>query len=129
MQQRNLGGRRVSALGLGGMPMSIEGRPDRDQSIATIHAALDAGITPVSYTHLDVYKRQASVEAQNGEKASMLELYRRALAIRAEHPALGDGDRPVRVHHAGIPVLDHERPFRPCQPSRGNRGRRDAISV
>ena len=34
----------------------------------------------------------ASVEAQNGEKASMLELYRRALAIRAEHPALGDGD-------------------------------------
>ncbi len=45
MQQRNLGGRRVSALGLGGMPMSIEGRPDRDQSIATIHAALDAGIT------------------------------------------------------------------------------------
>ena len=31
MQQRNLGGRRVSALGLGGMPMSIEGRPDRDQ--------------------------------------------------------------------------------------------------
>jgi aryl-alcohol dehydrogenase-like predicted oxidoreductase len=27
------------------MPMSIEGRPDRQRSIATIHAALDAGVT------------------------------------------------------------------------------------
>jgi aryl-alcohol dehydrogenase-like predicted oxidoreductase len=35
----------VSAVGLGGMPMSIEGRPDRDRSVATIHAALDAGVT------------------------------------------------------------------------------------
>ncbi|TWD80882.1 aryl-alcohol dehydrogenase-like predicted oxidoreductase [Kribbella amoyensis] len=35
----------VSAIGLGGMPMSIEGRPDEQRSIATIHAALDAGIT------------------------------------------------------------------------------------
>ena len=46
MKQRTLGGQTVSAIGLGGMPMSIEGRPDdRSQSIATIHAALDAGIT------------------------------------------------------------------------------------
>jgi aryl-alcohol dehydrogenase-like predicted oxidoreductase len=29
------------------MPMSIEGRPDADRSIATIHAALDAGVTLV----------------------------------------------------------------------------------
>ena len=27
------------------MPMSIEGRPDADRSVATIHAALDAGVT------------------------------------------------------------------------------------
>lgn len=45
MQNRSIGNRRVSAIGLGGMPMSIAGRPDRQQSIATIHAALDAGIT------------------------------------------------------------------------------------
>lgn len=45
MQNRTIGGRQVSAIGLGGMPMSIEGRPDRKQSIETIHAALDAGIT------------------------------------------------------------------------------------
>jgi aryl-alcohol dehydrogenase-like predicted oxidoreductase len=45
MQSRRIGDMRVSAIGLGGMPMSIEGRPDEDRSIRTIHAALDAGIT------------------------------------------------------------------------------------
>jgi len=45
MQQRQIGDRTVSAIGLGGMPMSIEGRPDAARSIATIHAALDAGVT------------------------------------------------------------------------------------
>jgi aryl-alcohol dehydrogenase-like predicted oxidoreductase len=46
MQMRQLGNAEVSAIGLGGMQMSIEGRPkDRSQSIATIHAALDAGVT------------------------------------------------------------------------------------
>jgi aryl-alcohol dehydrogenase-like predicted oxidoreductase len=45
MKQRPLGGTSVSAIGLGGMPMSIEGRPDEDRSIRTIHAALDAGVT------------------------------------------------------------------------------------
>jgi aryl-alcohol dehydrogenase-like predicted oxidoreductase len=45
MQSRRIGDVRVSAIGLGGMPMSIEGRPDEDRSIRTIHAALDAGIT------------------------------------------------------------------------------------
>ena len=43
MQHRPIGDRPVSAIGLGGMPMSIEGRPDRERSIATIHAALEAG--------------------------------------------------------------------------------------
>ena len=42
---RLIGSRSVAAIGLGGMPMSIEGRPDEARSIATIHAALDAGIT------------------------------------------------------------------------------------
>ncbi len=45
MYQRLIGDTKVSALGLGGMPMSIEGRPEESRSIATIHAALDAGIT------------------------------------------------------------------------------------
>ncbi|MEU3461979.1 aldo/keto reductase [Streptomyces sp. NPDC006733] len=42
---RRIGDIQVSPVGLGGMPLSIEGRPDRDQAVATIHAALDAGIT------------------------------------------------------------------------------------
>ena len=48
MQQRRLGshGPTVSALGLGCMGMSgMYGPADRGESIATIHAALDAGIT------------------------------------------------------------------------------------
>lgn len=45
MRTRALGGRQVCEIGLGGMPMSIEGRPDRARSVATIHAALDAGVT------------------------------------------------------------------------------------
>lgn len=56
MQQRQIGGRDVSAIGLGGMPMSIEGRPDEARSITTIHAALDAGVTLIDTAdayHLD----------------------------------------------------------------------------
>ncbi len=45
MQTRAIGTVAVGAIGLGGMPMSIEGRPDEDRSIRTIHAALDAGVT------------------------------------------------------------------------------------
>lgn len=46
MQTRQIGTIDVSAIGLGGMPMSIEGRPDdEERSVRTIHAALDAGIT------------------------------------------------------------------------------------
>jgi aryl-alcohol dehydrogenase-like predicted oxidoreductase len=45
MHTRSIGDVQVSAIGLGGMPMSIEGHPDEERSIATIHAALDAGVT------------------------------------------------------------------------------------
>jgi aryl-alcohol dehydrogenase-like predicted oxidoreductase len=45
MKTRQLGDRSVSSIGLGGMPMSIEGRPDEARSISTIHAALEAGVT------------------------------------------------------------------------------------
>jgi aryl-alcohol dehydrogenase-like predicted oxidoreductase len=45
MKTRTIGDVTVSAIGFGGMPISIEGRPDEDRAVATIHAALDAGIT------------------------------------------------------------------------------------
>ncbi|MFC9508765.1 aldo/keto reductase [Streptomyces sp. NPDC057002] len=45
MRYRTLGGLRVSAIGLGAMPLSLEGRPDEKRALATVHAALDAGVT------------------------------------------------------------------------------------
>jgi aryl-alcohol dehydrogenase-like predicted oxidoreductase len=65
MQQRTLGDRTVSAIGLGGMPMSIEGRPDVDRSIVTIHAALDAGVTLIDTA--DAYHRDAGEVGHNEE--------------------------------------------------------------
>lgn len=35
----------VGAIGLGAMPLSIEHRPDEARAVATVHAALDAGVT------------------------------------------------------------------------------------
>lgn len=65
MQQRTLGDVQVGAIGLGGMPMSIEGRPDEARSIATIHAALDAGVTLVDTA--DAYHRDADEVGHNEE--------------------------------------------------------------
>ncbi|MFJ9681904.1 aldo/keto reductase [Streptomyces sp. NPDC101194] len=45
MQYRTIAETTVSAVGLGAMPLSIEHRPDETRAIATIHAALDAGVT------------------------------------------------------------------------------------
>ncbi|MDH6579129.1 aldo/keto reductase [Kitasatospora sp. MAP5-34] len=45
MQYRTIGDTTVSAVGLGAMPLSIEHRPDEERAIATIHAALNAGVT------------------------------------------------------------------------------------
>jgi aryl-alcohol dehydrogenase-like predicted oxidoreductase len=63
MKQRPIGSRTVSAIGLGGMPMSIEGRPDRERSIATIHAALDAGVTLIDTA--DAYHEHANEVGHN----------------------------------------------------------------
>lgn len=41
---RHIGVVEVGAIGLGAMPLSIEGRPDEARAIATIHAALEAGV-------------------------------------------------------------------------------------
>lgn len=63
MQQRTIGPVTVSAIGLGGMPMSIEGRPDRERSIATIHASLDAGVNFIDTA--DAYHRDAGEVGHN----------------------------------------------------------------
>ncbi len=63
MLKRKIGGVKVSAVGLGGMPMSIEGRPDRVRSIATLHAALDAGVTLIDTA--DAYHQFADEVGHN----------------------------------------------------------------
>ena len=63
MKYRRIGSKTVSAIGLGGMPMSIEGRPDESRSIATIHAALDAGVTLLDTA--DAYHRDANEVGHN----------------------------------------------------------------
>jgi aryl-alcohol dehydrogenase-like predicted oxidoreductase len=45
------------------MPMSIEGRPERERSVRTIHAALDAGVT--FFDTADAYNRDANETGHN----------------------------------------------------------------
>ena len=45
MKQRALGDVTVGAIGLGAMPLSVEGHPDEGRALRTVHAALDAGVT------------------------------------------------------------------------------------
>ena len=45
MEQRRIGDRTVSAIGLGAMPMSVREQNDEARAVATIHQALDLGVT------------------------------------------------------------------------------------
>jgi aryl-alcohol dehydrogenase-like predicted oxidoreductase len=63
MQVRTIGDVQVGAVGLGAMPMSIEGRPDEQRGIATIHAALDAGVTLIDTA--DAYHLHAGEVGHN----------------------------------------------------------------
>jgi aryl-alcohol dehydrogenase-like predicted oxidoreductase len=63
VQHRTIGQQTVSAIGLGGMPMSIEGRPDRARSVAAIHAALDAGVTFIDTA--DAYQLEPGEDGHN----------------------------------------------------------------
>ena len=95
MQTRQIGGVAVSAIGLGGMPMSIEGRPDEQRSIATIHAALDAGITLIDtadayHLHADDVGHNESLIAKalatyGGDTSEVL------VATKGGHLRPGDG--------------------------------------
>ena len=43
MKYKQLGDTKISAIGLGAMPLSLSGRPPEAQAIAVIHKALDSG--------------------------------------------------------------------------------------
>jgi aryl-alcohol dehydrogenase-like predicted oxidoreductase len=95
MKQRSIGTIQVGAIGLGGMPMSIEGRPDTDRSIRTIHAALDAGVTLIDtadayHLHADEVGHNETLIAQalaswGGDTSGVL------VATKGGHLRPGDG--------------------------------------
>jgi aryl-alcohol dehydrogenase-like predicted oxidoreductase len=95
MRTGNIGNTKVSAIGLGGMPMSIEGRPDRRRSLATIHAALDAGVTLIDtadayHLHADEVGHNESLIAEAlgsyaGDTSDVL------VATKGGHLRPGDG--------------------------------------
>lgn len=81
MQHRTLGPFTVSAIGLGGMPVSMNNDkqiPDRKDAVATVHAALDAGVTLLDTA--DIYAPSWDTMGHNEE-------------IMAEALATWGGDR------------------------------------
>src|SRR5256885_10631116 len=95
MRARRIGDVQVGAIGLGGMPMSIEGRPDEQRSLATIHAALDAGVTLIDtadayHLHADEVGHNESLIARalatwSGDSSTVL------VATKGGHLRPGDG--------------------------------------
>ena len=95
MHTRTIGDVQVSAIGLGGMPMSIEGRPDEQRSVAAIHAALEGGVTLIDTA--DAYHRDAhevghnesliarAVASYGGDTSDVL------IATKGGHLRPGDG--------------------------------------
>ena len=97
LPQRRIGDVEVGAIGLGGMPMSIEGRPDDEsRSIATVHAALDAGVTLIDtadayHIHADEVGHNESLIARalssyGGDTSDVL------VATKGGHLRPGNGD-------------------------------------
>ena len=62
-RQVGLLGREIPAVGLGAMPLSTAGRPDRAAAMATVHAALDAGVGVIDTA--DAYCLDASDTGHN----------------------------------------------------------------
>jgi len=109
MRKRRIGAIEVGAIGLGGMPMSIEGRPEESRSVAAIHAALDAGVTLIDTA--DAYHVNADDAGHNelliagalatygGDTSDVL------VATKGGHVRPGDGSwgldgSPVYLKHA-----------------------------
>ncbi|WP_367318993.1 aldo/keto reductase [Streptomyces sp. HUAS ZL42] len=94
MPSRRIGDVEVSAIGLGAMPMSIEGRPDEARSLATVHAALDAGVTLIDTA--DAYHLYADEVGHNETLvAKALATHERGadvlVATKGGHLRPGDG--------------------------------------
>ena len=110
MNPRKLGSLEVGAIGLGEMPLSIEGRPDDPQrAVDTIHAALEAGVTlidtadaycqgPHEFGHGETVVARA-LAAYGGDTSHVV------VATKGGHTRPGDGSwaldgRPEHLRHA-----------------------------
>ncbi len=77
------------------------GRTDRGRDACRVPIPWSGGTAPFGFSPADAIAApwlpqptnwgERSVETQTGDETSMLELYRTALRLRREHPALGDG--------------------------------------
>ena len=65
VQQRRIGDLTVSAIGLGGMPMSVRPTNDEAKGIATIRAAVENGVTLIDTA--DAYSKGESDFGHNEE--------------------------------------------------------------
>jgi aryl-alcohol dehydrogenase-like predicted oxidoreductase len=106
VQERQIGNRTVSAIGIGEMSLSIEGRPDRTQAINTIHASLDSGVTIIDTA--DAYSLSTE-EHGHGERlvAKALATYGGStdevlVATKGGHRRPGDGSWTVHGDPAYI---------------------------
>ena len=63
MKYKQLGDNKISAIGLGAMPLSLSGRPPESEAIAVIHKALDLGVTLIDTS--DAYCQDESDKHHN----------------------------------------------------------------
>jgi aryl-alcohol dehydrogenase-like predicted oxidoreductase len=127
MQTRTLGhtGPTVSALGLGAMGMSagVYGAPDRAESLHTVHAALDAGVTLIDTGDFYAmgHNELLLAEALRGRDRDSYQLSVKFGLLRGPGPAFGGFDgRPEAVKNflaysltrLGVDHLDIYRPAR-----------------
>lgn len=126
---RQLGDVQVGAIGLGAMPLTEDERPSESQAIATVHAALDAGVTLIDTA--DAYTPSDSGPGLNEELiAKALSAYAGArdqvlVATKGGHTRNGSewglNGRPDYLRHAceeslrrlGVDSIDlyqHHRP-------------------
>jgi aryl-alcohol dehydrogenase-like predicted oxidoreductase len=80
MEQRRIGDTTVSAIGLGGMPMSVRETNDVERGVRTIHQALDDGVTFIDTA--DVYTPD---DAPLGHNEELVARALREYGGRTEH--------------------------------------------
>jgi aryl-alcohol dehydrogenase-like predicted oxidoreductase len=115
---RKLADADVFPIGLGGMPMSLAGRPPEERSIRTIHAALDAGVNLIDTA--DAYSKDGSDVGHNERLIAKAIADRRddvIVATKGGHTRTADGaweldgspEHIRRACEASLKALDTDR--------------------